>query len=55
MLVGGPRVTHLFFTDDSVIFGDTTLDQALEVRRILNVYESASGQKINLDKKCSSF
>lgn len=35
--------------NDSVIFGDVVPSQATEERRILNVYEAASGQKINLD------
>ena len=47
---GGPRISNLFFADDSNIFGDATERYAMEAHRILNTYESASGQKINLDK-----
>lgn len=52
---GGPRISHLFFADDSVIFGDASFSRAAEVRRILNVYEVASGQKINLEKSVVFF
>lgn len=55
MCRGGPRISHLFFADDSVIFGDASFSRAAEVRRIINVYEVASGQKINLKKSVVFF
>lgn len=33
---GSPRISHLFFADDSIIFRDATTKHAMEVRRILN-------------------
>lgn len=42
---GCPRVSYLFFADDSVIFGDAIPEQAIEVRRILNSYEVALRKK----------
>ena len=38
-----------------MIFGELIPNQAAEVRRILNIYEAASGQKINLDKSVVVF
>lgn len=52
---GGPQISHLFFADDNVIFGDVVPPQAAEVRRILKDYEAASGQKVNLDKSIVVF
>lgn len=52
---GGPWVSHLFFDDDSVIFGDAVPSQTYEIRRILYTYEVASGQRINLEKSVVVF
>lgn len=43
--------TYFFFANDSIIFGDAIRSEAAEVRRILNTYELASSQKLNLDKR----
>ena len=34
---GGPRVCHLFFADDSLIFGRATLEECAEIQRVLQV------------------
>lgn len=47
---GGPRVTHLFFVDDSIIFGEANEDGCRIMKGFLDDYEKALGQKINLDK-----
>ncbi|KAL0361161.1 UNVERIFIED_CONTAM: putative mitochondrial protein [Sesamum radiatum] len=45
-----PRISHLLFADDTIIFGKAR-DEALEsIKRVLEVYERASGQQINLEK-----
>jgi len=45
-----PRINHLFFADDSLILMRAAPSDAHELRRILQIYESASGQGINRDK-----
>ncbi|MDV3166697.1 MAG: reverse transcriptase family protein, partial ['Waltheria sp.' little leaf phytoplasma] len=52
---GAPRVSHLFFADDSLLFMQATKDDCLVVRDILKCYEMASGQSINLDKSAISY
>ncbi|KAA3456989.1 reverse transcriptase [Gossypium australe] len=47
---GCPTVTHLFFANDSIVFGDTNEIGGRVLLDILRRYESALGQKINLDK-----
>ena len=47
---GGPRISHLFFADDSIIFCNATIGDCEALLEILNIYEHASGQKINSGK-----
>ena len=46
----GPRISHLFFVDDSLIFCQATEKEGAKVQRILQVYESSSGQQLNRKK-----
>ena len=46
----GLKVTHLLFADDCLLFCKATMDECGKVLDILNVYEEASGQKINKTK-----
>ena len=46
----GPKISHLFFADDSIIFCKATLEECNALQRILNVYEQASGQQLNRTK-----
>ncbi|XP_060961202.1 uncharacterized protein LOC133031689 [Cannabis sativa] len=51
----GPRVSHLFFADDSLIFGRANGGEAESIHRILQCYEQASGQQVNFDKSAITF
>lgn len=46
----GPRITHLFFTDDSLLFCRARLTDLEVIQDILAVYEQASRQQISRDK-----
>ncbi|KAG8653739.1 hypothetical protein MANES_05G055002v8 [Manihot esculenta] len=48
--VGCPPVSHIFFTDDSLLFFDGTVGEAIRIKQILGVYKKASGQAVNFDK-----
>ena len=46
----GPRVSHLFFADDSVLFCRAKESECQVILDILSIYERGLGQKINKDK-----
>ena len=52
---GAPRITHLFFTDDSLLFCRANGTEFSKLKEILSMYELASGQKINIDKSSIFF
>ncbi|EPS73861.1 hypothetical protein M569_00896, partial [Genlisea aurea] len=45
-----PKISHLLFADDTVIYIRATLEALQRIRAILTAYAMASGQQINLDK-----
>nr|KYP39961.1 hypothetical protein KK1_038699 [Cajanus cajan]KYP39965.1 hypothetical protein KK1_038703 [Cajanus cajan] len=47
---GAPQVSHLLFADDCFLFCKATELECTTLRTILQQYESASGQAINLKK-----
>ena len=46
----GPRLTHLLFADDSLLFCRATNQECRNILEILEVYGSCSGQQINRNK-----
>ncbi|KAK8491790.1 hypothetical protein V6N12_033923 [Hibiscus sabdariffa] len=48
--VGQTRVSHLQFVDDLMILCDASLEQVLNVKRVLRVFEIVSGLQLNLKK-----
>ncbi|CAN1763719.1 Putative ribonuclease H protein At1g65750 [Linum perenne] len=45
-----PRISHLFFADDSFFFCRAQIDEARVLRGIFETYAAASGQVINYEK-----
>ena len=45
----------MLFADDTLLFGKVTLREAQHIESILQLYKSASGQEINLDKSAIVF
>ncbi|CAL1410226.1 unnamed protein product [Linum trigynum] len=50
-----PRISHLFFTDDSYLFLRGSLQECENLIVVLNEYEELSGQRVNLAKSAVCF
>ena len=46
----GPKISHLFFANDSLLFCRASLTDLQAIQDILSLYEQASGQKLNQEK-----
>lgn len=51
----GPSISHLFFTDDSLLFSRATEQDSRKLMQILKEYEKASGQLLNVRKSSLFF
>ncbi|CAA7057594.1 unnamed protein product [Microthlaspi erraticum] len=47
---GGPKLSHICFADDLILFAEASVAQILVIRRILEKFCQASGQKVSLEK-----
>lgn len=45
-----PALTHLLFADDPILFTKAENHEMYELKRILNIFSKASGQRVNLHK-----
>ncbi|XP_027108907.1 uncharacterized protein [Coffea arabica] len=52
---GGPRLSHLFFADDSLIFCKAKEEKAVQLMEVLRQYGDASEQLINIEKSSIFF
>ncbi|GLU11903.1 hypothetical protein SLE2022_286210 [Rubroshorea leprosula] len=52
---GCPWLSHLFFADDSLLFGEASVQEATKLLEILKECEGVSEQQINLDKSSIFF
>lgn len=50
-----PMTSHLFFTDDNLVFFRATMSDCDNVKLCLSRYEFSSGQMVNYDKSDVSF
>ena len=46
----GPKVSHLLFADDVLVFCRATISECVKIQSLLYQYEQASGQSINRGK-----
>ncbi|KAL4352543.1 hypothetical protein GQ457_06G014280 [Hibiscus cannabinus] len=51
----GPRINHLLFADDSLIFLRNSTNEALRLKHVLHIDGQASGQRVIYDKSAIFF
>lgn len=46
----GPGVSHIFFADDLLLFGEASFSQARKIEHVLASFCGISGQRVNRHK-----
>ncbi|KAK6121388.1 hypothetical protein DH2020_044870 [Rehmannia glutinosa] len=52
---GAPKISHLLFADDSIIFSKASQGDAISIHHMLTEFARASGQQINFSKTYITF
>lgn len=47
---GGPKLSHICFADDLILFAEASVNQIRVIRKVLERFCTASGQKVSLEK-----
>ncbi|CAN1773751.1 hypothetical protein LINPERHAP1_LOCUS12636, partial [Linum perenne] len=50
-----PKIYHLIFADDTILFIKATRTSIQNLRALLRTYESMSGRRVNLSKSAALF
>ncbi|KAL4297182.1 hypothetical protein GQ457_12G013370 [Hibiscus cannabinus] len=51
----GPRINHLLYADDCILFIKNSVEEASRMKEVLRLYESSSGQRVNVEKSAIFF
>lgn len=52
---GGPKLSHIIFADDLILFAEASVSQIRVIRSVLERFCVASGQKVSLEKSKNFF
>ena len=45
--ISAPTIHHLLFADDSFVFAQSSLNECIQVKSLLETYKKVSGQAVN--------
>ena len=51
----GPAISHIFVTDNSLVFLRASTDDSWQIKQVLYAYELRSGQSVNFEKSAIYF